>query len=217
MDNYKVIDMDTWPRSSHWNYYRNIVKAQISMTKKVDVTDLLHYCHEKKIRFSPLFLHAVAKTVNSMECMRLFAMEDGNPGIWDCVHANYTIFHDDDKTFSDVWIEYMEEENVFVQNYEKIIAIYKDKRGIKVRENQPANFFCISALPWVSYDSFTTCATGDRPPMPFPIMNYGKYEEENGRIKMPVTLTVSHAAMDGYHVAQFFLALQEKLDSYSTI
>ncbi len=30
---------------------------------------------------------------------------------------------------------------------------------------------------------------------------------------MPVSLTVSHAAMDGYHISQFFDRLQENLDT----
>lgn len=50
--------------------------------------------------------------------------------------------------------------------------------------------------------------------MLFPVLNYGKYEEDNGKLMMPVSITISHAAMDGYHEALFFQALQENLDSY---
>ncbi len=213
METYKIIDMETWPRRTHWNYYRNLVKAQTSMTKKIDVTNFVSWCHEKKQKVSPLLLYVISKTVNSLECMRMFALEDGNPAIWDAVHPNYTIFHEDDKTFSDVWIEYTDDQDTFLQNFEQIMMVYKDKKGIKVREDQPANFFCISGIPWISYDSFTTSTAGDRPPMLFPVLNYGKYEEENGKLMMPVSITISHAAMDGYHEALFFQTLQENLDN----
>ncbi|MDO4978462.1 MAG: CatA-like O-acetyltransferase [Eubacteriales bacterium] len=48
MPDYKIIDMETWPRRTHWNYYRNLVKAQTSMTKKIDMTNFVKWCHEKK-------------------------------------------------------------------------------------------------------------------------------------------------------------------------
>lgn len=213
MDSYRIIDMETWPRKTHWNYYRNLVKAQTSMTKKVDVTDFVRKSHEKNEKISPNLLYIFSKTVNSLDCMKMFALEDGNPAIWDVVHPNFTIFHEDDKTFSDVWIEYNENSEIFLKNYSEVIEKYKDKKGIKVREDQPANFFCISGLPWVSYDSFTTSTAGDRPPMLFPVLNYGKYEKMNGRLMMPVSITIGHAAMDGYHEAVFFNLLQENLDS----
>lgn len=43
MGTYKIIDMETWPRRTHWNYYRNLVKAQTSMTKKIDVTNFINF------------------------------------------------------------------------------------------------------------------------------------------------------------------------------
>lgn len=212
MDNYKKIDMETWPRRTHWRYYRTLVKAQTSMTKRVDITALVDFCHKEEKRFSAVLLHTIAKTVNSLECMRMFALEDDNPAVWDVVHPNFTIFHDDDKTFSDVWMEYSPDLSQFLDIYEDVIHTYGDKHGIKVRENQPPNFFCISGIPWITYDSFTTSTAGDRPPMLFPVLNYGKYYEENGRYLMPINITIAHAAMDAYHEAMFFDTLQKNLD-----
>lgn len=212
MAGYKVIDMETWPRRTHWVYYRNLVKAATSLTKRVDVTALVDYCHKNNKKFSAVFLHTVSKTVNSLEFMRMFALEDGNPAVWDVVHPNYTIFHKDDETFSDVWMEYDPDENTFLKTFDTVLAEYGDKKGIKVRDDQPANFFCLSGVPWIDYDAATTYSAGDRPPMLFPILNYGKYTERDGRLEMPFTVTISHAAMDGYHQAKFFEKLQENLD-----
>ena len=38
--------------------------------------------------------------------------KDGNPGYYDVLHPNYTIFHEDDHTFSDVWTAYTEDFSV---------------------------------------------------------------------------------------------------------
>lgn len=211
---YQVIDLDTWPRRSHWQYYRTMVKAAVSMTKRVDVTDLLSFCHREGLGFSPVLLHTVSKTVNGLGCMRMFADEEGNPAVWDVVHPNFTLFHPEDETFSDVWIEYAPELKDFLENYRRVLSEYGDRRGIKVRDGQPPNFFPISGIPWLSYDSFTSYTAGDRPPMLFPVLNYGKYEPCEGRFIMPFSITISHAAMDGYHLAQFFQRLQGALDGF---
>lgn len=215
MSTYKKIDLETWPRRSHWNYYRNIVKAAIAMTAKVDVTPILDYCHSRGLSFSPVLLHAIAKTVNSLDCMKMFVDEEGNPAVWDLVHPNFTIFHKDDETFSDVWIEYMPDRDEFIQNYQKVIEEYGSKHGIKVRDGQPPNFFPVSGIPWVTYDSFNSYTTGGGLPMLFPVLNYGKYENIDGRYLMPVSITISHAAMDGYHIGRFFEELQKNLNEHN--
>lgn len=211
---YHKIQLDTWPRRSHWNYYRNIVKAAVNMTKSLDVTSLLEYCHRTGKSFSPVFLHTVSMTVNSLDCTKMFADEQGNPAVWDVVHPNYTIFHEDDETFSDVWIEYDSDLDSFIQNYDRVIAEYGDKHGIKVRDNQPPNFFPISGIPWIAYDSFSSYTAGDRPPMLFPVLDYGKYECVDGKFILPFSITISHASMDGFHLAKFFNLLQENLYSF---
>ena len=214
MENYKEINMETWGRSSHWNYYRNILKAAICMTKRIDVTPVYKYCKKTGKKFSSVFLHTVCKTVNSLDCMRMLALENGNPAVWDKVHPNFTIFHEDDKTFSDLWIEYVPDLDEFIGIYEETMKIYGNRHGIKIRDNQPPNFFCISGVPWIDYDSVSTYSAGDRGPALFPILNYGKFEEIDGRMMMPFSINIAHASMDGYHIAVFFEELQKNLNSY---
>ena len=40
----------------------------------------------------------------------------------------------------------------------------------------------------------------------------GKYEQVNDRYILPITIQVSHAIADGYHVALFFEKFQEELN-----
>lgn len=211
MADFKKIDLDTWPRASHWDYYRNVLKAGISLTKKIDVTATLDYCHKEGRAFTPVFLHTVCRTVNSLDFMKIFADEEGKPCIWDVVNPNFTVFHADDETFSDIWLEYSESREEFAANYERVMAEFGSNKGIKARPGQPANFFCISCVPWLSYDSVATSCAGDRAPALFPVLNYGKYEKTGDRYIMPFTINASHAAMDGYHVCKFLEILQQNL------
>lgn len=45
------------------------------------------------------------------------------------------------------------------------------------------------------------------------MITLGKYAELNGKIFIPLTIQVSHAIVDGYHISLSYNKLQEKLNS----
>lgn len=44
-----------------------------------------------------------------------------------------------------------------------------------------------------------------------PIVNWGKYRNENGHLMMPVSVRMNHAIADGYLVGKVFVLLEEKI------
>ena len=46
-----------------------------------------------------------------------------------------------------------------------------------------------------------------------PRVSWGKYFEDNGKIKMPISVQVHHAMMDGLHVGRYFEMIQDILDT----
>ena len=44
-----------------------------------------------------------------------------------------------------------------------------------------------------------------------PIVNWGKYRKEDGRLRMPVTVRLNHAIADGYLVANVFRLLEKEI------
>ena len=46
-----------------------------------------------------------------------------------------------------------------------------------------------------------------------PIVNWGKYREENGRLMMPVSVRLNHAVADGFLVANVFRLLEKEIES----
>ena len=44
-----------------------------------------------------------------------------------------------------------------------------------------------------------------------PIINWGKYREENGKLMMPVSVRLNHAIADGYLVANVFSLLEKEI------
>lgn len=210
--NYRKIDQDTWPRREHFQYYRSALQCAYSLTGRVDVTRMAEQARERGLKFYGCAVYAIADTVNAMDEMKMMVDPDGKPGVWSEVHPNFTVFHEDDKTFSDLWSEYDPDFLRFYARFQENLERFGGNHGIKARPNQPPNFFCVSCVPWMDYTGYSTYHVGE--PALFPVVTFGRYREENGRCTMPVTLTISHAAADGYHASQFFRRLQERMDAF---
>lgn len=182
------------------------------MTVLIDVKKLLDFCHESGHKFYPSLIYLVTKVLNQMENFRMFQDAEGNLCVWDQVVPNYTIFHEDDKTFSDCWTEYSDDFEVFYREITKDMEEGQKKKGIKAKAGQPANFYCISCVPWAAFTAFGSRTLGSTEPAYFPIITMGKYEKSGEKILMPVNMMIAHAVADGYHAGMFFQKLQEAID-----
>ena len=91
------------------------------------------------------------------------------------------------------------------------MAQYGGNHGIKARPGQPANFYCISCVPWLDFTGYASMAVGGQPNL-FPVITYGKATEHDGRETLPFAVNISHAAADGWHTSQFLQDLQTLLD-----
>ena len=211
MNNYKKIEMENWSRREHYLYYTNKLKIEFNMTASIDIKRLLDFCHINGYKFYPSLIYFVTKVLNKIENFRMFKNERGELCVWDKIIPNYTIFHEDDKTFSDCWTDFSEDFDEFYQNITYDMEKFKNKKGIKVKENQPPYFYCISCIPRVSFSACGSRVTNGEPAY-FPIITIGKYEKNIDKIMMPINITVAHAVCDGYHVGLFFECLQNEIN-----
>lgn len=206
-----LIDMETWERKSHFEYYRTKLKCGYHVTVPVDVTHLREETKKKHLKFFPAFVYCVSRVIKEQKEFRMALDSEGRPGYFDCLHPNYTIFHEDDHTFSDLWTEHNDDFHVFYRNMTADMEAYRDKKGVKIKEGQPRNFYCISCVPWLPFTGYEAYVQENIPQF-FPIIVYGAFKEEGGRTTVPFCLSIAHAAADGYHTSMFFKRLQEILD-----
>lgn len=210
---FHLLDESTWERAEHFRYYRQQLPCQYSLTAELDVTRFLEEVRRRGLRSYPAMLWCIGHTVHSAREMRMAVDEEGRPGYYDVVHPVYTIFHPEDHTFSDLWTPWDEDFDTFYGAVTADMARYGAARGPKPKPDQPANFFCVSCVPWVHYTGYSSVVPGGFVNL-FPIVTYGKFQEREGRTTAPFTLTIGHAAADGWHSARFFQTLQETLERF---
>ena len=137
----------------------------------------------------------------------MFKDKNGDLCVWDSLVPNYTIFHEEDHTFSDCWTEFTDDFDSFYKNITSDMELGKTKRGIKVKLGQPANFYCVSCTPWTAFTAVSSRMVNGGAAF-FPIITAGKYDDN---YQMPVNITIAHAVADGYHIGLFFEYLQEEM------
>ena len=206
------MDESTWPRREHFQYYRKILPVGYSITVRLDVTRFRTMLREAGLKFYPSFIWCVSHTILSHPAFRMAVDGAGNPGTHDVLHPNYTVFHEDDHTFSDLWTEHDEDFSAFYRAFLADGETFGKNHGIKAKPGQPWNFYCISCVPWLSFEAYSSQVSGGQPTL-FPVFTYGKAEQREGRETLPVALSIAHAAADGWHTAAFFKDLQKLLDT----
>lgn len=201
------IDMETWSRREHYQYYQEKVKTCYQVNVDLDVTKILKRCKKKELKFYPVMIYAIMQGINQNQEFRMALDADGNLGYYDICHPSYTIFHEDDKTFSDIWTAYDEDFKRFYPSAVSDMKHCKKVKGIKAKEGKPAAFTPISCAPWLHYTSISHDTPGPNH-MYFPIITFGKYEEQNGKILLPFSVYVNHSVADGYHTAKLVNDIQ---------
>ncbi|SFB37262.1 type A chloramphenicol O-acetyltransferase [Clostridium frigidicarnis] len=211
--NFNIIDLDVWDRKPYFEYYLTTLKCTYSITCNIDITGLLSEIKKKDIKFYPTFIYVITKAVNSNKEFRMNFDDKDNLGYWDEMNPCYTIFHDDDKTFSNIWSKYSKDFNVFYNYVLKDMDEYKDVKGLSVKEPFPKNVFPISCTPWVTFTGFNLNVYNDGKYL-LPVITLGKYFNENGKILLPLALQIHHAVADGYHSAKFINEIQDFVSNY---
>lgn len=212
--NYKIIDKEKYYRKGVFRHFSEDCKCSVSMTARIDVTDLVAYSKCANTKFYLNFLYILSKVLNSREDYRMGYLWQTNEIVcYDVINPTQYVFHEDTETCTPVYTEYNPDYKTFYANAQKDVEQAKLTReyGLDM-ENHP-NWFDASYISWLSYDSMNI-ELPDGYLFFAPIVNWGRYREENGRLMMPVTVRLNHAIADGFLVANVFRLLQKEMDAF---
>lgn len=212
--NYRVVDKEKYYRKGVFRHFTQDCKCSTSMTARIDVTDLVRLSKENGTKFYINFLYILSKVLNSREDYRMgYLWQTDELICYDVIHPTQYVFHEDTETCTPVYTTYSAVYETFYKNALADVERAKQAGGYELdMENHP-NWFDASFISWLSYDSLNI-ELPDGYLYFAPIINWGKYREENGRLMMPVTVRLNHAVADGYLVALVFRRLQAEIDSF---
>ena len=206
MSNYRIIDKETYYRKGVFRHFTEDCKCSTSVTARVDVTELAEWSKKTGTKFYINFLYLLTKVLNSRDDYRLgYRWQTDELICYDQINPTQYVFHEDTETCTPVYSTYSDDYAVFYRNALEDVEKAKQTREYGLDAANHPNWFDASFIPWLSYDSLNI-ELPDGYLYFAPIVNWGKYREENGRLMMPVSVRLNHAIADGYLVAKVEIA-----------
>ena len=201
--------MKHWKRKKHYDHFKKLDYPHFNICGNIDITEFYRYIKEKEYPFFISTMYVVTKTANSIKEFRYRIRED-KVIEHEIVDPAFTIMAEDE-VFSFCASRFTDEFNDF-KTY-TAIEIEKTKKNVTL-EDEPGrdDFLFITSIPWISFTSVTHPIHMD-PVDSVPRIAWGKYFEENGKIKLPLSVQAHHALIDGMHVGQYFNKMQEIMDN----
>jgi len=205
------IDIDSWSRKPYFEHYLNRVRCTYSLTAPIDITLLRTELKSRGMKLYPALIHMIATVVNRHREFRMGMDPEGRLGCWDRMTPAYTIFHEEEKTFSSIWTPFSESFGTFHARCLEDIENYRNATGLFPKPDEPPNAFPISSIPWVSFTGFNLNIYNEGTYL-LPIFTMGRYDQQDGRIRLPISAQFHHAVCDGYHAGVFFNEMQGLAD-----
>ena len=205
----KLIDIENWKRKDHYNFFRQVDYPHFNICGNIDITKFYKYIKENELPFFISILYASTKTANSIKEFKLRIRGD-KVIEHETVNPSFTIITDEE-VFSFCRSNYTDNFNEFKTNTLKEIEKVKNNISIEDEPGQD-DLLYITSIPWISFTNITHPIQMN-PVDSIPRIAWGKYFEEGGNIKLPISVDVHHALVDGVHIGQYFNIIQEIIDN----
>lgn len=205
----RFVDIENWNRKDHYNYFRQLDYPHFNICGNVDITNFYTYIKENKLPFFISVLYAATKTANSIKEFR-FRIRENKLIEHENVSPSFTVMTEGE-IFSFCSVNFVDKYSDFKADALK--EIEKTKNNVSI-EDEPGrdDLLYITCIPWISFTNITHPIQMN-PVDSIPRISWGKYFEQNGKIKLPLSVQAHHALVDGIHVGKFFNDIQKIFDS----
>ena len=203
------IDLATWPRREHYEFFSKFDEPFFGLVADVDCTPAQAEAKRLGVSFFLYYLYHAVEAANAVPEFR-HRIEPGQVVAYDRVHASATIGRPD-HTFGFSFIEQQPALADFVAGAQLEIAAVQATDGLNLTERtgRPDVLHC-SAIPWVRFSGLTHARSfGGLDSCPK--LSFGQVYAAGATRRMAVAVNVHHALADGYHVGQFLDAFQQRL------
>lgn len=205
----KYLDIDKWNRKEQYFFFREYDNPFFNICTDLDVYKLNKFVKAEKLSFFKASLYISIRAANGIPEFR-YRIKGNNIIIHDVIHAGSTVLNDDE-TFSFCYFNYFASFTEFNLNAEKKLKENTKRIGGMEAHEDRDDLIHYSMIPWVSFTSFSH-ARKSIPEDSIPKIVFGKFYSKEGLNKMPVSVEVHHALMDGLHVGKYFDLFQQYLN-----
>ena len=204
MDRY--IDVETWPRKDAYRLFSRGYLPYFSVTTPLDVTELRRFTKKEGLSFYRAMVYIVSRAMNELEPFRLRIRKDGI-AVCETVSPSYTTAGRDG-AFGISDVEYLPGETMADFCRRALEKEAGQREQMVVQDDVRDDLIFISSVPWF----VTTSVLQEQPTDPddsFPRVLWDRIHEEKGRLLVNFTVQLNHRLLDGSHVRDLLLRMEE--------
>ncbi|RZF91642.1 chloramphenicol acetyltransferase [Pseudoalteromonas sp. CO302Y] len=206
------IDLNTWPRKQHFAFFKEFSLPYFNVCVSLDMAALYNKCKTEPYSFFHSYVYLTLEACHDYAPMRQ-RIVDFLPVQLSSVRGSVVELAEDE-TFRFSYFE----KHASIEDFSKhAITVGKTSKAkpffsdaFAATEGQP-DLIHISVLPWLNFTGFSH-AVSEGHGLGIPKFVFGQFDLQTG--KMPLSIDVHHALMDGLHVARFVKLLQEKINNF---
>ena len=208
----KEIDVGTWDRREHFEYYSKISTPHYCIAFNIDITKLLCYTRKHHISFYYSLIYLCTQSINSIdeflleiEGNRVFQVKRRVPCFTD-LRKNATAFHMVSLPCEGTLIEFATRAREESLNHPLPVDALA---GL----DEPQIIY--SCIPWADITMCSNERDYNDPKLKddtAPILVWGKYTQHGDKYMINMTLDVNHRLIDGYFVGLFVHKLESMIE-----
>jgi chloramphenicol O-acetyltransferase type A len=197
------LDIEKWHRRPIFHFFKDYDNPFFNVCAQMDVTALLNLTRETKgLSFTLAYHFLVLKAVNELEPFR-YRLREGRVLVHERINAGTTALLEDG-SFRFCFFDYDEDFGRFQTGARSALEQARAAPDrFEMGDDGRDNVIHCSVLPWVSFTSVTHARRwGGEDSVPK--VSFGKHYEDGGVTKMPLSVEVHHALVDGLDVGRYF-------------
>ncbi len=199
------LDLETFPRRTHYEFFRRMAFPYVGMTAKVDVTGLVRAARAENASTFLACLWAAAQAANAVPQLRQRMEGDARVEL-DHGDTAHTVALPD-KTFCNCRTDCRMPFSAFLLDGKQRQTEAMKRHGFVPVEEDETDLIFVSCVPWVDFTQVIQ-------PVPIPAdcnprIVFGRYCSEGERIRMSVGIQANHALVDGWHIGEFYRIFSE--------
>jgi len=202
----REVDLSTWNRREHFEFFRRCDLPFYNVNTNVDVTGLRDFAKSRGLSLNALFIYLTIRAANAVDNFR-YRLRGETVVLHDTLHPSFAHLRNGEELFRLITVDFSNdvfEFDTIVRTAIENSVAYFDLEKLRGRDD----FVFISSLPWISFtgiDHTMSLRKDDA----MPRVSWGRFFERDGKTLLPFNIQVNHLFVDGLHVGRFF----EKLDA----
>ena len=205
----KIIDIETWKRRDHYNFYNRLEYPYLNITANVNVTRLIPCIKANGYSVFATLAYIASRAANNIPELRL-RIRGKQVVEHEVVRSSFTVLAND-KTFGFATVDYA---NDFLVFHQRVLDGIQATRANPSINDEPGkdDMIFLTTMTWVSFTQISHPLPLN-PPDSFPRITWGKIFKQQDQLLMPLSLNANHALVDGLHIGQFFELTQEMMNN----